>query len=150
MDATQLLISDHRKFKALFEQFRGESGRQQQIMIFGTLFNDLQTHSYIEESVFYPACNQYPECKEFIEQAFADHQRLKDQLDEITGLPQDSREFTGKVSAMMDTFNQHAEQEEDELFPLVRQRMNANELALMGRQMDAARAEVPDSWKMAA
>lgn len=150
MDAIQLLISDHRKVKALFELFKNEKSRRRQIMIFGSLFDELQTHAYIEESILYPACNQYPECKAQIEQAYAEHQRVKDQLDEVTSLPQDSRELLTRVTALMDNVIEHVQMEESELFPALHRHMNANELDLLGSQLQAAKQEVPDSWKMAA
>ena len=53
-DAIQMLKEDHRKVEALFDRFlEGEEGKKSQTA--EQIFHELETHSTLEEELFYPA-----------------------------------------------------------------------------------------------
>jgi hemerythrin superfamily protein len=141
MEAIQLLIADHRKVRNLFDQFKAQTDRSHQIRVFSQIFNELQMHTRIEESVFYPACNEFPECQELVEDALEDHQTVKDQLAEIRALSQDSDQFVMMVEDLMDDVEDHVEEEEQEFFPLVRELMQESELLRLGERMEGIKKE---------
>lgn len=151
MEAIQLLISDHRKVKNLFDQFKAQTDRSHQIRVFSQIYNDLQLHTRIEESVFYPACNDYPECQELVEDSFEDHRAMKEQLAAIRALPQDSDQFVSMVEDFIEDVEDHVEVEESELFPLVRELMKSIDLQNLGERMEVMkRADGTPAEKRAA
>jgi hemerythrin superfamily protein len=139
MEAIQLLLSDHRKVKNLFEQFRAQTDRSHQLRVFSQIFHELQMHAQIEERVFYPACSGFPDCKELVEDSYEDHQLMKDELQEISTLAQDSDDFVMMVEDLMDDVEDHVEEEETELFPLVREQMDLGLLQRLGEEMEAVK-----------
>ena len=53
-DAIQMLKADHRQVHKLFERFHAASA-DEQALIAGRLFTELEIHSTLEEELFYPA-----------------------------------------------------------------------------------------------
>jgi hemerythrin superfamily protein len=144
MEAIQLLLSDHRKIKNLFERFkafRAVEDRSQQLRVFGYIYVELTSHTALEEKVFYPACAEYPECTELVEDSIEDHRRVKEVLDRIRAMSQDSREFSTMVEDLIEEVESHMEEEELELFPLVRELMQQAQLLDLGERMEDLRKE---------
>lgn len=141
MEAIQLLIADHRKVRNLFDQFKGQTDRSHQIRAFSQIFSELQMHTKIEEAIFYPACNEFPECQELVADLLEDHKAVKDQLSDIRALSQDSDQFVMMVEDLIDDVEDHVEDEETEFFPLVRELMSEPELKKLGERMDALKKE---------
>jgi hemerythrin superfamily protein len=55
MDALELLKTDHKKVKELFKKAEGNQNEKQQKQLFEQIKTELETHTHIEETVFYPA-----------------------------------------------------------------------------------------------
>jgi iron-sulfur cluster repair protein YtfE (RIC family) len=143
MDALDLLKSDHERVKALYGQFKNSSGRQQQILLFDNIRNELEAHTAMEETVFYPAVGKYPEISGMIEHSYKEHQEVKTLLNEINTLPDGSADLALKVDTLMKNVEHHVQEEETELFPLVRKVMKRAERENLGRHMQAAKPELP-------
>jgi hemerythrin superfamily protein len=141
MDALDLLKADHERVKSLYEQFKSENGRQQQILLFENIRNELLAHAQIEETVFYPAFKNYPDFKQIIDQSYADHQKVKNELKAISALPDNSPELVNKVETVMADVQKHINDEEGELFAMVRKIMRRNEREQLGRHLQAAKQE---------
>ena len=58
MNALDLLSQDHKKVKGLFEQAE-KADEKQQKKIFDQIKQELETHTRIEETVFYPAMQEH-------------------------------------------------------------------------------------------
>ena len=56
MDALKLLEQDHKKVKQLMEKAEEAGNAKNQKGIFEEIKTELEIHSQIEETVFYPAC----------------------------------------------------------------------------------------------
>ena len=55
MDALELLKTDHKTVKELFKKAEGSENKKQQLQLFEKIKTELETHTHIEETVFYPA-----------------------------------------------------------------------------------------------
>jgi hemerythrin superfamily protein len=60
MDAIVLLKDDHKTVEKLFKQFEkaGERAYKEKQQIVEQIIQELTTHAYIEEEIFYPAARQ--------------------------------------------------------------------------------------------
>ena len=142
MDVLELLKADHDRINLLLDQFRTETGRQQQILIFESVRNDLNVHLKVEEEIFYPAFRNYPELKEIVDSFFKEHQEVRDYLERINALPDGSTEIEGQVTTFSDALNRHLQEEEITLFPMVRKVMKRSERERLGRHIQAMKTEL--------
>ncbi|MFE9847019.1 hemerythrin domain-containing protein [Streptomyces goshikiensis] len=62
MDGIVLLKADHKTVEKLFKQFEkaGESAHAEKRKIADKMIEELTTHSWIEEEIFYPAAVRLP------------------------------------------------------------------------------------------
>ena len=54
MDALQILEQDHRKVKILFREVKDANDPGKKKELFDKIDGELETHTHIEETVFYP------------------------------------------------------------------------------------------------
>ncbi len=147
MDALELLKTDHERVNGLFEQFRTTTGFQGRKQIFMNIYEELETHANVEETIVYPAFRNYPEFKELLDRSYKDHDTVKQELRSLLDQLErgeariDIDDFTNRVNRLADSVNKHVTEEESELFPLVRQHLRRPERERMGRHIQAAKDE---------
>jgi hemerythrin superfamily protein len=141
MDALELLKQDHRKVKELFEQAEEAEGKNQQ-KLFEQIKTELETHARIEETVFYPAVQKHEELKDMVLESLEEHKQIKTLLREMENLASDSEKFEPKLKVLMENVEHHAEEEEEEkMFPKLRQIMGKQKLEQLGADLEAAKGQ---------
>ena len=139
MNALDLLSEDHKKVKELFEEAENAEGKEQQ-KLFDQIKQELETHTRIEETIFYPAVQQYEELKDMVLESLEEHKQVKTLLKEMDGLAADSDKFEPKLKVLMENVEHHAEEEEEgKMFPQLRDLMDEQELEDLGAELDAAK-----------
>ena len=139
MNALELLRQDHQKVKTLFEQAE-EADETQLQEICQQIKSELETHARIEEMVFYPAMEKFPELKEMVQDSRAEHEEIKALLAEIDDVGADGEELEAKLEELMETVEHHAEDEEEgEMFPKIIEIVDRQELERLGNQLQAAK-----------
>src|SRR5512139_1041219 len=139
MNALDLLSEDHKKVKELFEEAENAEGKEQQ-KLFDQIKQELETHTRIEETIFYPAVQQYEELKDMVLESLEEHKQVKTLLKEMDGLAADSDKFEPKLKVLMENVEHHAEEEEEgKMFPQLRHLMDEQELEDLGVELDAAK-----------
>lgn len=140
MDALELLKKDHRAVKDLFKRAETNKDEKQQKRLFEQIKTELETHTRIEESVFYPAMEKRDELKDMVLESLEEHKQVKTLLREIENLTSDSEKFEPKLKVLMENVEHHAEEEEEgNMFPKVRQLFDKAELEKLGEQLEAAK-----------
>jgi len=141
MDALELLKQDHQKVKELFEKAEEADGKQQE-KIFEQIKTELETHARIEETVFYPAVQEHEELKDMVLESLEEHKQIKTLLREMDNLASDSEKFEPKLKVLMENVEHHAEEEEEEkMFPKLRQIMGKQKLEQLGADLEAAKGQ---------
>ena len=141
MDALELLKQDHQKVKKLFEQAEESEGEEQQDL-FEQIKTELETHTRIEETVFYPAMQKHEELKDMVLESLEEHKQIKTLLREIENLASDSEKFEPKLQVLMENVEHHAEEEEEgKMFPKIRQIMNKQQLEKLGSELETAKGQ---------
>ena len=137
MRATTILKKDHRVVSGLMmtlemtPKINGMVRRR----LFDQIRNDLMIHSQVEEEIFYPAIRNLTGCGSKVDEAYREHQTVKDLLYQMTSIDPLSEEFDRKLSQLKDAVTHHVEEEETEMFPRVQERMASVELEEIGRRM---------------
>jgi hemerythrin superfamily protein len=143
MDAIQLLTNDHDKVRELFSEFRAasESDDEQRLQqLQKEIFQELETHTRIEEDIFYPAVKSLDvdDLTETIDEGVQEHHVVKVLMREITDLS-DHDVFVAKMTVLIENVEHHAEEEEEELFPDLREHMDEARLEALGEELAAAK-----------
>jgi hemerythrin superfamily protein len=151
VDAITLLRDDHDNVRTLFTQFEqaGDKAQKQKRQIVDKIIQELTVHAYIEEQYFYPRVAQLEaegageEPEELVKEAQEEHAQVKTLLAELEGMDPEAEYFDAKVTVVIDDVRHHAEEEEQEMFPKVRELLGRNELQELGQKMLEAKKEAP-------
>jgi hemerythrin superfamily protein len=139
MDALELLKTDHKNVKELFKKAEGSENKKQK-QLFEQIKTELETHTHIEETIFYPAVAKNAELKDMVLESLEEHKQVKTLLREMENLASDSERFEPKLKVLMENVEHHAvEEEEGKMFPKVRKLMNAAALEELGQELEAAK-----------
>jgi hemerythrin superfamily protein len=140
MDALELLKTDHKTVKDLFKKVEASKNDKQQKQLFEEIKMELETHTHIEETVFYPAVAKHDELKDMVLESLEEHKQVKTLLREMDNLTEDSEKFEPKLKVLMENVEHHAEEEEEaKMFPKVRKLMDAAALDQLGEELEAAK-----------
>lgn len=143
MDAIKLLTDDHDAVRELFQQFRAATeadDEQRQRELQEQIFDELETHTRIEETIFYPAVKELgvDDLTDTVDEGIQEHHVVKVLMREIRDLSAHDV-FVAKMTVLIENVEHHAEEEEDELFPELRERMGDDRLERLGDELAAAK-----------
>ncbi len=137
MDALELLKSDHKKVTALFDEAKATEDENKKHGLFVQIKIELLTHTHIEVTIFYPAIMVNEEIKDIVLEGLEEHKQAKILLREIPKLSSESIKFEPKFKVLMEDIEHHVEEEESEMFKLVRKAFDKEQLEELGSQMQA-------------
>ncbi|HEY1233760.1 MAG TPA: hemerythrin domain-containing protein [Candidatus Binatia bacterium] len=141
MDALELLKQDHQAVKSLFDQIDDTENAKQRKKLFDQIDTELNIHAHIEETVFYPEMQKIDELKEMVEEALEEHQEVKTLLEQIEGLDPENEQFSASLEELMENVEHHVTEEEDEMFPKVREQCDQAMLDRLGDQLESAKGK---------
>src|SRR6476646_10410164 len=139
MNALELLKADHEKVQQLFKKAE-DANPERQRQLFEEIKQELETHTHIEETVFYPAVREADDLKDMVLESLEEHKQVKTLLREMENLTSDSEKFEPKLKVLMENVEHHAvEEEEGKMFPKVRKFMKPAALEQLGKELEAAK-----------
>jgi len=135
VEATKLLVQQHEEVKELFKQFEAAEENSEKQELFDRIADDFAAHGEIEEKIFYPAV-YVGELKEKLQEAVEEHLAAKRVAADLLAMEPSDEQFDAKMTVLKELIEHHVEEEEGELFPLVRQSFAREELDALGEQME--------------
>lgn len=119
-DPTAMLIEQHREVDALFHALETASDRavKDKLKLVAELEKKLQTHTSLEESVFYPEVKELD--KAMIGEAYEEHETIKFELRRLKASAPKDEAFKARVTVLKELIQHHVREEETDLFPKVR------------------------------
>ena len=144
--AIELLEADHRKVEGLFDQYEGEKEGDEQAKraLAEKICGELTVHAQVEEELFYPWLkeNLDEEDMEMLEEAYVEHASAKDLIAQLEAASEIDEAYDAKVKVLGEYIKHHVKEEEEEIFPEVRDMKE--ELDELGQEMAARKAELMD------
>ncbi|HET9668001.1 MAG TPA: hemerythrin domain-containing protein [Casimicrobiaceae bacterium] len=145
MNALELLKHDHDEVDEMFKQFEeikdnGDDAEKEQLV--AQICDALTIHAQIEEAIFYPAARRALQDKgqDLLDEAAVEHQTLKDIIGRLEMAPTSDPLYDAGVKVLSEYVKHHVKEEENELFPKVRQ---ANlDLRAIGQQLAQRKQEL--------
>lgn len=138
-DAIEMLREDHRKVKALFDEFERTDEAEAKEGIVETTLHELEIHAALEEEIFYPAAEEQVDEKESIDEAREEHHIVKLLIGELKKMNADDERYDAKYTVLAESVKHHIEEEESELFPKLEGKLDTEGI---GEQMEARKLEL--------
>jgi hemerythrin superfamily protein len=146
MNVVELLKNDHDKVDKLFQKVKANPEGDNRDL-FEQIRAELDVHTEVEETIVYPFLieNGDEELKKITEEGIEEHRQAKMFLKEIAGLKEDSEKFEPKMKVLMEDVEHHVQEEEGEMFPMVKEQFDNATLEELGTKVEAARAKLQKS-----
>ena len=141
-DAVDLLTAQHEEVRQLFAQLQG--GGQGRRDTFECLVRLLAVHETAEEEVVYPALRGTgADGGQIAEARKVEEDEAKKMLSDLEKLGVDGEGFDAQLDTFRTAVLAHAESEEREVFPRLRQSLDADALRSMRTALETAEAMAP-------
>jgi hypothetical protein len=142
MDATHLLMEDHRTVEGLFERFEKASGDGRKERIAKQICTELKIHALLEEEIFYPAFRGKISDDD-LDEAYVEHDGAKVLINEIEAGEPDDDFYDAKVKVLKEQIEHHVKEEEKQQGNIFQQaRATDVDLEALGERMAARKAEL--------
>lgn len=140
MDPFELLKKDHEKVSKLFDRIEAESGKAK-IGVFKQIKSELDLHTHIEETIFYPAIVNADETRALTLEAYEEHKVVKELLAELDSANSVSDEWKAKLKVLRENVEHHVDEEENELFDKANDVLTGEEAERLGDRMRAEKVK---------
>jgi hemerythrin-like domain-containing protein len=135
MDAFNLLKADHRKVEELFSELESASG-QAKLRVFEQIKTELELHTHIEETIFYPALEKPKPTHDLTLEAYEEHDVVKKLLREMSKAKSATEEWEAQAKVLQENVEHHVEEEENELFEKAQEALSEEQIEALGEQME--------------
>ena len=145
-DAITHRRDDHEKVEKLFKKYEDTTDRaiKTRRKLVDQIIEELSTHAAIEEQVFYPISRVLSdEAHDQTLEGLEEHHLVKITLAELETLDPTDERFHPKVTVLMENVRHHVEEEENDLFPMMRETFGRNDMSDLGAALDEARSTAP-------
>jgi hemerythrin-like domain-containing protein len=139
VDAVRVLEQDHHEIELLFDQYE-RAGDDERARLINRICREIEAHTRLEEEMFYPAVRSSlgQDGVELVDEALGEHRRLERHISGIRSMQTDDSANRSMLALLMDGFRHHVDEEESEMFPLVRASMEP-QLGLLGEALEQQR-----------
>jgi hemerythrin superfamily protein len=140
-DVVDLLIAQHQQVKSLFATLRSTQGEAANEP-FDELRKMLAVHETAEEEVVYPVMRSKG-ADDVVQARLAEEAEAKQALAALEKMGPSSPKFAGELASFEKAVLAHAEAEEHEVFPRLRQEVDKEQRHKMAKALRAAEAIAP-------
>ena len=139
MRPTTILKKDHRMVSGLMMtlQMTPRINGMVRRRLFDQIRYSLMAHTQAEEEILYPAMRDFMPMigQSKVDESYRQNHRIKDLLNDLTAIDPTSDAFDAKLVELKNAIRHHVQEEEEEMFPLLMQRMSLDEQEALGRRI---------------
>ena len=146
MNAIKLLVEDHKQVELMFKEVEKAASPKKR-EIFMQIKTALETHAYIEETIFYPTLQSEGDEKliELTSEAIKEHMDMKCFLGELSAASADRSKFEPLLVKLIEDVRHHVKEEEGEMFPTVESVFPKEALDVLGSRMETEKERFQSS-----
>lgn len=139
------LMSDHREVEEMFGRIQAMSGQGRQLRdLVDQVTIELVRHSVAEEQYLYPAVREHVDGGDSLaDKEIEDHSRVEKLLKRLEKTDTGSAEMSPLLQQLMDEVAAHVQDEENNLFPMLRQACTEQQLDDLGDKIRRAKSMAP-------
>src|SRR5687767_9801379 len=141
-DAIGLLKADHREVEGYFEAFEKARSDDRKQELAEKICTALTMHATIEEEIYYPAFLEATEEEDLHHEAAVEHEGAKRLIADIEASGPDDDYFDAKVTVLSEMIKHHVKEEEQPDGLFAKSRQSEMDLASLGAQLAARKAEL--------
>jgi hemerythrin superfamily protein len=142
-DAIAALMADHKRVKALFEEFeemKEEGDEEDKDDLVRQICGELTVHATLEEEIFYPAVRKAIDDADLMDEATVEHACAKELIAQLEEMEVGDDLYDAKVTVLGEQIEHHVKEEEGEMFAQARKAKV--DMAALGKKMEKRRAEL--------
>lgn len=144
MNVIQLLENDHREVDELFRRVHLSEKPETIDELTKQIVHDLSVHAAVEEQFVYPLLRAKVDGGvAMADEAIEEHQQAKRLLADLEELDAGSADHANAMESLIETIRHHVEEEEADVFPGLRDAVDASTLDTMGDLVEQAKKVVP-------
>jgi iron-sulfur cluster repair protein YtfE (RIC family) len=149
MNVIDLLKEDHDIVDALFKQVEATPPSRHEAL-FKRIKGELDTHAHVEETIFYPTLQKRgnKDLVDIVKEGFEEHKQIKMFLAELDGKTSKNQQFDAKLKVLIEDTRHHVKEEENEMFPMVEEQFNFDELDKLGAEIEAEKKKFQSANKI--
>jgi hypothetical protein len=142
-DLVSKVLDDHELIRTRFALFE-DAAPSQRGPLFRQLLELLVQHEAVESIVVHPTVrDNVPDGERIAGERLAEEQESEERLAELDGMDPETEVFAAAFAQLRDEVLEHAELEERETLPLLREHVDADALEVLGDQYDLLKAAAP-------
>lgn len=145
-DVIEVLMHDHREVEQMFAELEGldntSDNAQRRRDLVDKVIIELVRHSVAEEAEVYPAVREKVSAEE-AERAKHEHAEAEETMKKLDGLSADDPDFEAQLVLLMREVREHVKEEENEMFPHMREIFTPDELVDLGRKVERTKKLAP-------
>jgi len=148
MDAITLLRDDHKMLRDLCEKFADTTERAVETRgkLLDRIERELAAHTSIEEELFYPAliaASEDVEDKRMVAEGIEEHRAADAKvIPDLKKSDPSTIAYSGQAKVLKDYIFHHLKEEEEDMFPRMRELIGRRELRELGDRMLARKKEL--------
>ncbi|MFF2144746.1 hemerythrin domain-containing protein [Kitasatospora sp. NPDC058190] len=139
------LMTDHREVEEMFARIQAMTAGGQQLRdMVDEVTIELVRHSVAEEQYLYPAVREHIQGGDRLaDKEIADHGRVEKILKQLEKTDIDDAQMSPLLQRLMDEVAAHVQDEENKLFPMLRQACTPQQLDDLGDKIRRAKSMAP-------
>ncbi len=138
-DVVELITQDHREVERLFDELRTHP--EKRALLVPVVSSLLIAHSRAEEAEVYPVARQEAGEQDEVAHSQEEHAEAEQLMERLAGLDPESDEFDTALEKLVEAVTHHVEEEESNVLPGLRERLDEGRRAELGRAFASARAQ---------
>lgn len=140
-EPVRLLVADHEKVEAIFEEIEAEATPAERRRLVGQLATELSVHTHIEEKVLYPFIrSNVGDGHDMIDEAEREHDEADAALAALLGVDPGSAEFGPRLMTLRKLVDHHVKEEEGQVFPALDSAVDGTTLGRLAGDLTSAKA----------
>lgn len=143
-DIVTELTKDHDEVRAIFAKLRQDPAPQQREELVREMTVELVKHSVAEEVHLYPLIREvFPEGDQLADHEIEEHAEVEKALKSLEKMDPSDAQYMSTVHTVIDDVTHHAQEEEDDVFPRLRQTCSPEQLRELGDKIRATKKVAP-------
>jgi hemerythrin superfamily protein len=133
MGAIEILSRQHREVEEMLEKLKPSEGAEK-ISLLGRIAESLTMHARLEERHFYPLLRQHG-LEQLVARSLEEHAEMRRVVSEILELKRSDPRLDQAIGRLESVVLRHAREEESQIFPKAREKVDAPALNRAGEEM---------------
>lgn len=143
-DVVDELTTDHREALALLDRLAASTSAAEKRDLADTVIAEVVRHAIAEEMYVYPAMRKHvPDGAKEVEHDIEEHEELEETMKRLEAADASEPRFDELVRTMTEQLRHHAQDEESDQFPKLREHIPHEELVRMREKVETAKKVAP-------